>query len=259
VLVQNAKLAVDVPGQMVFELAEPDASGKWKFLIDPNIAVSFDRDASGAVTGMKMYQAGMTFELPKGEAAPEPKLSEAEVAKYLGFYRVPEENIEIEVVFRDGKLAILKPGVPMDLRRFVAVAGQLDLTWDLFSMSGPEILELLPSEFDRWKLGRAPSPAATRRSSLGSPAGAGRAYPSRINPAARQRPRRYSQNGRRRPRCGDSSSHRAWTSAGVVNLHTSVSRASRRILPSRRARSGRDAEPRRRRSSATVIGWSHRK
>jgi len=40
---------------------------------------------------------------------------------------------------------------PGNLRRFVAVAGQLDLTWDLFSMSGPEILELLPSEFDRWK------------------------------------------------------------------------------------------------------------
>ena len=41
-----------------------------------------------------------------------------------------------------------KPGT---LRRFVDVVQQLDLTYDLYSMSGEEILELLPSEFDRYR------------------------------------------------------------------------------------------------------------
>jgi len=65
VLVQNGNLAVDVPGQLVFELKEPDAEGKRYFVLTAEIAVSFDRGEDRVVTGMKLYQAGMTFELPK--------------------------------------------------------------------------------------------------------------------------------------------------------------------------------------------------
>ena len=36
------------------------------------------------------------------------------------------------------------------LLRFIDVIQQLDLTYDLYSMSGREILKLLPPEFDRW-------------------------------------------------------------------------------------------------------------
>jgi hypothetical protein len=48
---------------------------------------------------------------------------------------------------------------PGNLRRFVTVVQQLDLTYDLYLMTGPEILRLLPSEFDRW-WGSAASEAA---------------------------------------------------------------------------------------------------
>jgi hypothetical protein len=37
------------------------------------------------------------------------------------------------------------------LRRFIAVIQQLDLTYDLYSMSGDQILALLPHEFNQWK------------------------------------------------------------------------------------------------------------
>lgn len=46
-----------------------------------------------------------------------------------------------------------KPGT---LRRFVDVIQQLELTYDLYSMDGAEILDILPLEFGRWK----PAPAA---------------------------------------------------------------------------------------------------
>jgi len=59
VLIQNDRLAVDVPGQQVFELKEPDEEGKWYFAISSDIAISFDRDEADNVIGMKMYQAGM--------------------------------------------------------------------------------------------------------------------------------------------------------------------------------------------------------
>jgi len=38
-----------------------------------------------------------------------------------------------------------------NLIRFIDVVQQLDLTHDLYSMTGTEVLELLPPEFDRWR------------------------------------------------------------------------------------------------------------
>jgi len=55
VLVQNDRLAVDVPGQQVFELKEPDEEGKWYFVISNEIAVSFESDENDNVISMKMY------------------------------------------------------------------------------------------------------------------------------------------------------------------------------------------------------------
>ena len=37
------------------------------------------------------------------------------------------------------------------LRRFINVINQLDKTYDLFSMSGKEIISLLPKEFEMWR------------------------------------------------------------------------------------------------------------
>jgi hypothetical protein len=41
----------------------------------------------------------------------------------------------------------LRNGAPIDQRRF---ASRLDLTCDLYSMSGAEIIGLLPAEFNHW-------------------------------------------------------------------------------------------------------------
>ncbi len=53
----------------------------------------------------------------------------------------------------------LKPGCqpsrprPGTVRRFVRVLQQLDLTYDVLGMSGEEIVEILPGEFDVWRSG----------------------------------------------------------------------------------------------------------
>lgn len=39
------------------------------------------------------------------------------------------------------------------IRRFVRVLQQLDVNYDIYGMSGADILSLLPSEFDQWKFG----------------------------------------------------------------------------------------------------------
>jgi len=48
--------------------------------------------------------------------------------------------------------AQLKKGAPGTLYRFIDVIQQLDLNFDLYSMTGNEIISILPAEFDRWKL-----------------------------------------------------------------------------------------------------------
>lgn len=50
------------------------------------------------------------------------------------------------------KGAALTEKKPGTLLRFINVMQQLDLTHDLYSMPGEEILELLPPEFDEWKV-----------------------------------------------------------------------------------------------------------
>lgn len=39
---------------------------------------------------------------------------------------------------------------PGTIRRFVKVLRQLDVTYDIYGMTGPQILDLLPPEFERW-------------------------------------------------------------------------------------------------------------
>ncbi len=110
VLVQNDRLAVDVPGQQVFELKEPDEEGKWYFAITNDVAVSFERDEAENVIGMKMYQAGMTFDLPREGFEIAPEIPLEELQKYLGNYRSEQLGITVAVLVQNNRLAADVPG-----------------------------------------------------------------------------------------------------------------------------------------------------
>jgi CubicO group peptidase (beta-lactamase class C family) len=110
VLVQNDRLAIDIPGQQVYELKEPDEEGKWYFVISNEIAVSFESDENDNVIGMKMYQAGMTFDLPREGVEIVPEIPLDELQKYLGSYRSEELQVTVEVLIQNNRLAIDVPG-----------------------------------------------------------------------------------------------------------------------------------------------------
>ncbi len=109
VLVQNERLAVDVPGQQIFELKDPDEEGKWYFVITDQIAVSFDRD-DGNVIGMKLHQAGYTFELPRKGVEIAAEIPLEELQKYLGSYHSEELGVTVEVLIQNNRLAVDWPG-----------------------------------------------------------------------------------------------------------------------------------------------------
>ena len=110
VLVQNGRLAIDIPGQQIFELKEPDKEGKWYFMISNEIAVSFEKDDTGNVVAMKLYQAGLTFELPREGVEFKPEVPVDELQKYLGSYHSEELGITVKVLIQNNRLAVDWPG-----------------------------------------------------------------------------------------------------------------------------------------------------
>jgi CubicO group peptidase (beta-lactamase class C family) len=65
VVVRCGRLALDIPDQLVFELKAPDANGRWHFASSDKVAVSFKKDAAGAVVAMKVNQGSTEIELPR--------------------------------------------------------------------------------------------------------------------------------------------------------------------------------------------------
>src|SRR6185436_6447251 len=84
VLVQNERLAIDVPGQMVFELLPPGADGKRAFAMLPEQIQADFEEVDGEVVALRLYQGGLTFDVPREGYTPAPELDESEVEPYLG-------------------------------------------------------------------------------------------------------------------------------------------------------------------------------
>lgn len=111
VTVQNGYLSLDIPNQIIYELKEPDEEGKWYFKITDQIAISFTFDEWRNVTGMKLHQAGYSFELPKGLPPDDDEYPE-DMEKYVGFYQTEDPNVTVEVLVNEGRLALNVTGQP---------------------------------------------------------------------------------------------------------------------------------------------------
>ncbi len=110
VLVQNGRLALDIPGQQVYELKNPDEEGLWYFASTDEIAVSFDKDEDGNVVLMKMYQSGLIFEIPREGTEIAAEIPLEELQKYLGSYTSEELGITVTVVIQNNRLGVDVPG-----------------------------------------------------------------------------------------------------------------------------------------------------
>ena len=108
VLVQNNRLAIDMAGQSVVELKDPDEQGMWYFAVSDAIAVSFERNDTGDVIILKWHESGLTFELPRVGVGVPIEIPLDELQKYLGTYR--SEDVDVKVVIQNNRLAIDVPG-----------------------------------------------------------------------------------------------------------------------------------------------------
>lgn len=103
---ENGVPAVDVPGQTVYELKEPDHNGKWYFVMTDTISVSFDRDENGDIASMRMHQNRMDFELPKKGIEIKPEIDPSELQIFLGQYQSKTFNGPINAIIQNHRLTL---------------------------------------------------------------------------------------------------------------------------------------------------------
>ena len=173
VSVVDEKLHVDVPGQMNFELKPPTEEGKWVFAMTDQVAISFDRNEGGQVTAMKMYQSGLTFDLPRSGF--EPKIAAFVMPEQwkplLGRYESPSLKAPIRVLTQNGRLALDVPGQMVfelepskEGRWAFRVSAALEVTFDRDDQGGVVSVTQYRggTAVETWKrVGDAPAVAAT--------------------------------------------------------------------------------------------------
>ncbi len=129
VLVENGRLAIDVPGQLVFLLTDPDDQGWRRFVIDERVRVRFEPEEGGLAPAFAFEapgeEPGLVRRVPAGEEAagvapePPPGPSAAELAALeplLGVYHDVEGDAEVQMLLQDGRLTARHPQVPIPLQ-----------------------------------------------------------------------------------------------------------------------------------------------
>ncbi len=104
VLTRGSKLAVDIPGQMTFELKEPDEAGWWTFTLTDLVAVSFAFSPSGSVKEMLLRQTTL---LQKDVTVPDtvPTVPDS-LQPLLGRYPLPGNQGVIAITYQEGSLIL---------------------------------------------------------------------------------------------------------------------------------------------------------
>ena len=105
VLQQDEGLAVDIPEKMVLALNDPDEEGRWYPKMTRQINFTFRKDSDGKVNQMVLQQLVPVNKTAEPEEAP----GEApdEIKPFLGSYSLPQAQLNLTVVYREGSLFVI--------------------------------------------------------------------------------------------------------------------------------------------------------
>ena len=122
VLVRDERLAIDVPGQMVYMLKWPDPRGRWKFDFPAPIELEFDEPVNGVAPAATLYQRVELSLSREREGTPPGRLAKdlpaagepwtaAQMKPLLGKYRLgPGDESVWGIVIKGDELAVDMPG-----------------------------------------------------------------------------------------------------------------------------------------------------
>ncbi len=106
VLENDGKLALDVPGQMVFELKEPDENGLRTFAILDAVKVGFEFDPTGKAHALILHQGGVEMIAARKGTEGRGKLKEVEMHPFTGKYHFEALDADCEARSEDGILIL---------------------------------------------------------------------------------------------------------------------------------------------------------
>ena len=131
VLVQDGRLALDVPGQTTYVLEWPDEDDKWFFELTDSIAVSFTK-GDGPVESLTLYQGGLEFVCPRiEETVSSPEEIDRVLSLHEKAHRTPAQPgslADTDCVHLKGKLLAVHQGVEGDVEMWATLDGERCLT-----------------------------------------------------------------------------------------------------------------------------------
>ena len=128
VLVQNNRLAVDIPKQMVYELDKPDDEGMWRFRVKRDIAVSF-APKKGKPKTMTLHQGGKTFAFKRGKAGKTLPTVDVLLRKRKAT-RVERVIGEVGTVHATGRIRAVQAGLTGSVEIYFSADGRTSVTFD---------------------------------------------------------------------------------------------------------------------------------
>jgi len=105
VSVRGGHLALDVPGQTVYELNDPNESGLWSFALSAALAVSFGFAEDGSAVSLILHQDGLALEFLREGYTPSIEIPASQAEAYLGIYRHSEAG-QTQILYQNGRLAV---------------------------------------------------------------------------------------------------------------------------------------------------------
>lgn len=106
---RNGRLVFDMPSKLESALSAPRADGTWPLVMSDQLAVSFDRDNTGRVVGLKLHEAGIAYEVPREGVVFTPEIPISALQKYVGRYGDPAGAAVFDVFIRNQRLAVRLP------------------------------------------------------------------------------------------------------------------------------------------------------
>ena len=97
VLIQNNRLAIDWPQEMVYELYPPNEDGVWVFRVTPDFILEFEEGAEGTVEALTYRQPGFEARFVHTDEAPTPTI---EQLRALHRYTAAGESLEDHSAWR---------------------------------------------------------------------------------------------------------------------------------------------------------------
>lgn len=107
--IEDNRLALDIPGKMVFQLKDLDEHGEWFFALSDKASVTFEADPGGKAHAMTINSRQYLPRTPPVDSTEFGCVPE-QFRGIMGDYTIPMAQVTFTVACKDGKLTLVTPG-----------------------------------------------------------------------------------------------------------------------------------------------------